>query len=150
RRLEGQLDLDDKGRLRFTAAGQAAPTPPATIDQVRLAPTAVPPLRAATVHRVELGNGQALTGQLRALEERSLRLRTDWAEEITVPRHALRSVLQTRGHAVFLDEDFESGLQAWRLTGNPALTEQDHTSGKHSLLLNAAGQAAEFRLAAPL
>src|SRR5262249_22983354 len=147
---DGQLDLDEKGRLRFTATGQAAPTGLATLDQVRLAPADVSPPRAATVHCIELAGTQTLTGQLLALDERSLPLRTAWAEEVAVPRHAVRSVLHPRGHAVFLDEDFESGLQAWRLTGSPALTEDCHTSGKHALLLSAAGQAAEYHLAAPL
>ena len=49
-----------------------------------------------------------------------------------------------------LEEEFETDLQAWKLTGQPALSKRWHISGQRSLLLTAPGQAAEYVLAEAL
>ncbi len=148
RRREGALTVDGQGRLRFTAAdGKAVPL--AEVQRVRWPAAAAVPLRVGTVHRVLLADGQAVTGQLLGFEEQ-LRLRTAWAEEVTIPRASVMGLIQAGGHLAQVEDDFESGLERWKLSASPTLTKQRATSGKHSLSLSGPGQAAAFVLSEPL
>jgi hypothetical protein len=54
------------------------------------------------------------------------------------------------GKLILCDENFENGLKAWKLTGEPKLTEKLRTSGDHGLLLDAAGQSAAYALPAAI
>jgi hypothetical protein len=148
RRVQGTLGVDGQGRPRFTAADQT-PVPPGDIHYIRWPDAPAPPLRVATLHRVLLADGQALTGQLLGLDEKQLRLRTPWADQLTVPREALVGVTQPGGRVAVAEDDFEDGLKLWKVTGSPTLTDQRFISGKHSLALRGAGQSAEFALSAP-
>ena len=148
RRLTGSLALDESSRLRFTPAGKAALSLDA-IQHVRFPGAAVPPLRVAAAHRVLLPNDQSLTGELLGLDEKTLRLRSDWSGPLSLPRPAVVAVTHLPGLVTFFVEDFEAEPKSWKLTGAPGFSGQ-HTSGKRGLLLSAPGQAAEHSLAAPL
>ncbi len=111
---------------------------------------ALPPFRCGTVHRVQLAGNQHLTGELVGLDEKELRLRTAWSEQLSIPRHALLAIEQLPGWLTFHDDDFETDLKAWTLTGQPALSDRQHTSGERSLLIDRPGQAAEYTLPTPL
>ena len=55
-------------------------------------------------------------------------------------REFIEEVAHQPGFIPFIDEDFEQGLKAWKLTGSPALSDRERTSGTQILLLDAAGQ----------
>jgi hypothetical protein len=138
------------GRLVFLPARRDSPLPLDPGQLVRLPSTPIPPLRAATVHQVILTGDGRLTGELLELGERELHFRPAWSAPLTIPRHAVAALVQPAGFLTFFDEDFEKDLQAWTVTGKPGLGDRQSTSGKRSLLLDAPGQAVEFRLSAPL
>jgi hypothetical protein len=149
RRVPAALHLDHAGRLHFSAADRSA-VPVDRVEYFRLALATVVPFRAGAVHQVELTGAQRLTGGLLGLDGTELRLRTPWRDRLTVPRGRLLGVANLPGTVIALDDDFEDGLKAWKLTGAPQLTTREHTSGKHALLLDAPGQAAKHVLPAPL
>jgi hypothetical protein len=150
RRLAGTLQLDSGNRLLFKPATPGPTLPLDQLHQVRLLDGAAPPCLGGTVHHVDLADGQRLTGELLDLDAKELRLRTPWAATVALSRQVVRAITQPRGFLTFLEEDFEGGLGAWKLTGAPRLDERQHVSGKHSLLLDRPGQAAAFVLAQPL
>lgn len=148
RRLPGKLTLSEK-RWRFLPAGQAQPLSASSLHRVRLETRTVVPLRAASVHRVTLSDGQGLTGVLRGLDDRTLSVRTAWAEKLALPRAAVAAVTHQPGWTpVFLD-DFTDGLKAWKVEGKPE-TEAAPTPDRSGLVFNAPGQAVEYALAVPL
>lgn len=149
RRVEGILTLDETAHLRFTAADRSAVALD-RIQYVRVAPAAAGPFRAGVVHQVRLPREQRLTGELLALDDKELRLRTPWRDRLAVPRGALVGVTSLPGKLILCDEDFENGLKAWKVTGEPKLTEKLRTSGERGLLFDAAGQSAAYVLPAPL
>jgi len=78
-------------------------------------------------------------------------VRTVWSDRpLDVPRSFVVDVTQLPGFVTFVDDDFEDDLNAWKLRGGPSLSDSEHTSGKRSLLLDAAGQSAEYVLAEAL
>ncbi|HXG12509.1 MAG TPA: hypothetical protein VNK04_22325 [Gemmataceae bacterium] len=148
RRL-GRLEMDGKGRLRFAAPGQPVPASLADLD-IRLAPGQLAPWHAAMTHRVTLRGEQHLTGELLELNEKELKLRTPWADRLSVPRRAVVALAHPPGWVTFVNEDFENDLTAWKLTGTPALSDRQQTSGRRSLRIDTPGQAAEYTLTGPL
>jgi hypothetical protein len=150
RRLAGKLVQAPDGRLEFVPAQGAGRFRLDQVEHVRLADTALPPFRAATVYRVSLAKDQRLTAALQELDGQSLRLRTAWAARLSVPRQAVAAVVHRPGFVTLVEDDFEDGLKAWTVTGAAAVSERWQTSGRRSLVLAAPGQAAEFRLPAAL
>lgn len=139
---QGKLELDPKGHLCFRVAGSSSPLALGESQQIRLTPTA-PAWRSASVHRVALPQGQRLTGEVLELNNKHLRVRMPWSEQLVIPRSAIQSIIHPPGQVVVLDEDFEQGLKSWQSTGNATLSDQRHVSAKHSLRLNAPGQSVE-------
>jgi hypothetical protein len=138
------------GRLHFQPAGSQAPLALADLHAVRFAAGPLPPLLAARVHRVVLPHGQILTGQLLGLDRERLRLRTVWAEDLTVPRPAVAAVLQLPGWETFFAADFGPDLNGWQATGTPALGTERSPAGRHCLVLNRPGQAVTHTLDTPV
>jgi hypothetical protein len=97
-----------------------------------------------------LPGGQQVTGLLLGLDHDRLRLRTAWAEELTIPRPAVVAVRQLPGVLTFFAEDFTDGLKGWKLTGSPRLGEQRAPWGGHCLVLGEPKEAAEYPLDQPL
>ena len=149
-RLQGRLELTEEGRWRFAATNRPAALSAEEAGRVIFPAAALSPLRCGTAHRVQLAGNQHLTGELVGLDEKELRLRTAWSEQLSIPRHALLAVEQLPGWLTFHDDDFETDLKAWKHTGQPALSDRQHTSGVHSLLINTPGQAAWYSLGTPL
>lgn len=150
KRAAGTLELDDKGRLRFTPAGQSAALSFSEVQQVRFSSEATFQRRPATVHQVHLPDGQRITGEFIELNEKELKLRPLGRDPISFPRSAVVAVTHPPGLVTILDEDFENDLKQWKLSGAPTLSNRQQTSGKQSLRFDGSGQGAEYLLAAPL
>jgi hypothetical protein len=146
--LRGKLKLED-GRFQFVTSARKT-TSLEEIDHVRFPAAKVASLRAARLSRLTLTDGQRLTGELLGLDDKAVRFRPAWAPILTIPRPAVASITQLPGFQTFFDEDFEGDLKAWKVTGKAALSAGKQVSGKQSLLLSGAGQAAEYGLATPL
>jgi hypothetical protein len=149
RHLTGTLSLDETGHLRLVAADRSVIASD-RVGHVRFPPTAPAPFRAGAVHQVLLTGDQHVTGELLSLEGKELLLRAPWRQRLTLPRAAVVGVVNLRGQLLVHDEDFEKGLESWKMTGAPRLTDGLHTSGGHGLLLDAPGQSATYRLSSPL
>src|SRR5262245_2321257 len=91
RRLPGTLRLVQR-RWQFLPSGKSEAVPVASLSQVRLETTSLAPLRAGSVHRVTLRDGQALTAGLLDLNDKTLAFRTAWADRLVLPRSAIASV----------------------------------------------------------
>ena len=102
------------------------------------------------MHEVHLIGEQRLTGELLTLDDKALTLRTAWRDRLTIPRGAIVGVTNLPGTAIIVDEDFENGLKAWKLTGEPRVTKDRQTSGTSSLLLDGVGQSAAYALSVPV
>jgi hypothetical protein len=149
-RVEGRLPADEQGRLVFQPVGSEALLLPDRIDHIRFPATRVLPLRAGAPFRILLHGGQHITGELLGLTSDKLELRTAWRERITIPRADLAAVSHLPGFVTLFVDDFENDLKSWRLTGTPALTARQHTSGRQGLCFNSPGQQAEYTLAQSL
>jgi hypothetical protein len=147
--VRGKLHFT-RGRLSFTPAGRKASLRLDRLDQVRLPSGPFDPARLASVHRLSLRDGSGLTGQLLGVDRDEVRFRPTWANSLAVPREAVASIQQQPGSLTFVDEDFDGELKGWKLAGKAGVSEQEHTSGKRSLLLSAPGQSAVYALARPL
>lgn len=146
RSVQGKLSQSESGTLKFIGNAEVAL---ADIERVRL-PVNVPPFRAGVLHHVTLNNAQHLCGEIVALDAQTLRLRTAWNDRLMIPRRLLVSVAHLTGLITVVDDDFETGLKTWQLTGTPTLSDGQQTSGQKSLRLHSAGQAAEFVLPKPI
>src|SRR5690349_13706579 len=78
RRVAGSLALGEDGSLRFTPAGQVSPVPPEDLARICFPAGCPPVFRAGGGHRIHLHDGQHLTGELLALKDDVLALRTAW------------------------------------------------------------------------
>jgi hypothetical protein len=146
--VQGKLRLQDGRLFLVTPAHKTF-----RLDQapsVHLPADRVTPLRAAVVHRLTLADGGRLTGELLGLDKEIIRFRPAWTGPLTIPRSAAISITQLPGFLTFADEDFENGLKAWTATGKARLSDQEHASGKWSLVLDAPDQSAAYSLAEPL
>jgi len=148
RRLPGQLGLAEN-RLQFMPSGKQVALLLDQLHQVRFAELPAPACLIGTVFHVVLADGQRLTGELHALDGEKLQIRAPWERLLSIPRQAVRALTQPTGYLSLVADDFESGLDAWQVTGAAALDGRQHVSGRHSLLLNVNGQA-ELAVALPL
>ncbi len=149
-RLSGQLTMDRDGHLRFVATKGTTALSLEQLEYVRFPPADLPPSRAAAHHRIALRDGEYFTGEFLSLDEKTLHFRTEWADKVTLPRHTVSSLTHAPGFATFIQDDFETDLKAWKLTGMPKLSDQQHVSGRRSLCLDGPGQSAVYSLATPL
>jgi hypothetical protein len=149
-RVQGELSSDDQGRLLFRRHGQESPVLLDKIDHIRFPSSRLSPLRAPAPSRILLRGDEHVTGELLGLDSDRVQLRTAWKERISIPRAAVSAVRHAAGFVTVFVDDFEKDLKSWQLTGMPALTTQEHASGRRSLCLNDPDQAAEYTLPTPL
>ena len=90
--------------------------------------------------RVHLLDGQQLTGVLLSLDRDNVKLRTAWADRLTLPRSAVASIAHLPGWQPLVDDDFRDGLKAWSVTGKPDMSDADG-SGARTVRLTDAGQS---------
>jgi hypothetical protein len=150
RHMRGELTHDRDGRLRFFPTEKAEPLLLEQLQQVRLAAGDRVPLGTGGAQRLILRGGQWLTGELLALDAKTLTWRTVWGARLAVARDAVAAVTHAPGFVTVLEEDFETDLKAWKVTGTPTLTDRWHVSGQRSLVLTTAGQTVEYPLAKAL
>jgi hypothetical protein len=107
-------------------------------------------LLASSIRRIGLGDGQWLTGEFLSLEADDLRLRTAWAERLTIPRRGVTVLTHLPGFIPIVEEDFETDLKRWKVTGKAARNSRQHASGRQSLHLGSADDSVEMACADPL
>jgi hypothetical protein len=149
RHMEGRLKTEAAGRLHFAAKQNRADVPLANIERIRFVeaplPSAVPvPLQ------IHLGRGQHFTGELVALDEKTVTVCVPWSKELQVPRRAVASIRHPPGFVTLFHEDFETDSVALKLIGSPSLDDKRAASGRRSLVLQAAGQSATYSLPTPI
>src|SRR5262249_9320632 len=104
-RVAGSLTLGEDGSLRFTPAGQGGPVPSADLARVRFPAGRPAVFRVGGGHRIHLHDGQHLTGELLALEDEVVVLRTAWAERLNIPRAGIVGITPLPGwRTVFADD----------------------------------------------
>src|SRR6476659_809169 len=81
RRVVGTLSREETGRLHVIAADKAVIAPD-TVRSIRFTGTPPTPFRAGVVQQVHLIGEQHLSGELLALDDKSLALRTAWTDRI--------------------------------------------------------------------
>jgi hypothetical protein len=150
RQLTGKLATDQDGHLRFVALPVGSPLPLEQVEYIRFADCEVPYFRVAAPFRATLRNGDFLSGELLGLDADKLLFRTAWAERLTIPRKTLASLTQALGCITLFHEDFETNLKDWKLEGSLQLSSEQHDSGKRSLSLKNAGDAATYQLPTPV
>lgn len=148
RSLQGHLSEIRSGVFEFVGPG-AKSVPLPEIDQITFSGN-VPPFHAGALHRVQLVNDQALTGEIITLDDRTLLLRTAWKPRLSIPRALLVSITHLADLVTVLDEDFEAESKGWKLTGSASIQAAQHTSGQKSLRLGAGEGVAEHVLATPI
>lgn len=147
--VQGQLLKDRQGRWVFASKDRKYSL--GQLHRVRLGGTGEAICRAGVVYRFRLRDDQVLTGELLGLSADKVRIRLACTKgERELARADLRAIEQLPGLAFLFHDDFEDGLAAWKLVGKPGLSEGQATSGKKSLLLDTAGQAASFELPQPV
>lgn len=95
-RLEGKLTADAAGRFAFKVDGRSVPL--TQLALVRFGDSAKRELDSATC-RVTLTDGSSFAADVLKLDEKQLRARTGWAEELAIPRSAVASVVRPGGAA---------------------------------------------------
>jgi hypothetical protein len=149
RRLPGRLRLED-GRLVFAPADGRPTLPIAQTERILFTEAPRPLLRAARAIHVHFADGQRLTGALRELTADEVVVQTAWAPRLALPRDRVQALLQPAGWLTIFADDFEDGLQAWKVTDGVRLSDRQQVSGKQALLLGAPGQAAALAVKQPL
>lgn len=147
RSIQGKLSQSGGGALSFVAEAKSVPL--VEIDRIRFTAKATP-FYAAAVHQILLKNEQRVTGVMETLDSDTLRVRTAWQERLAVPRAAIVCISHLADLVTVLEDDFETDLKGWKLTGSPSLSDRQHVSGQKSLCLTSPGQAAELSLRQPL
>jgi hypothetical protein len=143
RRVTGSLTLGEDGALRFAPAVQGTALSHADIARV-LFPMGHPPaFRAGGGHRVHLHDGQHLTGELLALKDDTLTLRTAWTERLNIPRAFIAGITSLPGWRTVFEDDLSKGSKEWAVSGKPA-----RESG--SVVVSASGQDLSYTLHPPL
>jgi hypothetical protein len=146
-RQTGTLSLD-RGRLSFTPTDKGATISGDRLALVRFGDSPSPLWRVGGGVRVQFAGGERLTGVLLGLDRDKLRLRAAWADKLSLPRSALRSIAHLSGWRTLIDDNFRDGLKAWRVTGKPELTDGD--SGARTVRLIEGGQSVALTIATPV
>jgi hypothetical protein len=151
--LAGRLVGDGAGALRFQGRGEPGPgLALRDIAELTFTPTAPGPGAAEPPFRVLLGHLGRVSGRLDALDEAVLRLAdAPDGRPCTIPRSAIRALIQRPGEAVVLRDDFEALEPArWTTAGDAAIDAQRARVGRASLRLPAGGASAATRLDEPV
>jgi hypothetical protein len=136
KRVSGTPSLDADGRLRFTPRGKTEPLPADVVRTVHF-DAAPPPLRLTGIRCVHFGAGERLTGQWVGFKPNSIRLRTAWSDEISIPVIPGALVTPPAGQRIVFEDDFRAGLRGWETMGKPA--------GDGEIVLAEIGQSLVFR-----
>jgi len=149
-RIQGTLKPKDHGELHFERADGKPELSPRQIEFVNFPAPAAQSLLAATAHRICFRNQQHLTGEFLWLDENVVRFRTPWNDRLKLSRTIVRAITWEAPYASIFEDDFETNLAAWKLTGMPRISGQSRVSGLHSLCFDTPEQIAEYVLAEPL
>jgi hypothetical protein len=146
-RVPGVLQLE-KGRIQFRARENGAILSGDRLGLVRFDGSA-PSWRTGGAVRVSLLDGQRLTGVLIGLDRETLKLSTQWADRLSLPRAAVASIAHLPGWQPLADDDFRDGAKHWSVTGKPELSDADD-HGARTVRLSEGGQSLTFTPSSPV
>jgi len=149
-RIQGTLKTKDHGELHFERSDGKPELSPRQIEFVNFPAPALHSFLAATTHRICFRNQQHLTGEFLWLDDNVVRYRTPWNDRLKLPRTIVRAITWKAPYATIFEDDFETNLAAWKLTGMPRISGHSRVSGLHSLCFDALDQVAEYVLPEPL
>jgi hypothetical protein len=138
RKHRGRLTQDKDGW--FFQADRGKRILLAQFSHVRFESKPAPLPKAPLIQTLWLPNKQRVSGALVGMDDKHVNFTTSWGKAVALER----------GHVVGISQDglpiirdgFETDLKAWRLEGNPALSQKQAFFGKSSLLLDQPGQSA--------
>jgi hypothetical protein len=109
-------------------------------------------LASSPPFRVLIGETLRLSGTLRSISQKGVRLRLSWdATDVAVPRPGVQAVVQRPGEARVLVDGFEILEKSrWSIVGKPELVTVPHFADKRSLRLPAGGTSLVHTLAEPI
>jgi len=135
-RVSGTLSLTANGSFAFREGDRDVGV--AELELVRFAGKPPPAPGVHLWHQVRLEHGEVLHGEVRALDETHLIVRTAWAERVAVPRAAVERVGFPGGRPAFFDS-FDGPPTDWTTAGDPRVAD-----GR--LVFAKSGQSAETGL----
>jgi hypothetical protein len=134
RRLTGDVRRQADGRLYLVGAERTV-----RLDQlacVRFSGQPLPALQAASLFRIPLNDDQQITGELLGLDADTLRLRTAWAADLRLPRHAVAAVLKVPvSHGPEIGSDEGPDQDSILVTGGDQLFGRIQSADAKGILL---------------
>jgi hypothetical protein len=151
-RVTGHLAGDSRTGIGFTAAQASAPVPLESGSVVQFNGSGPTSLASTPPFRVLIGETLRLSGTLRGISQRGVRLGLSWdAPDVALPRPGVEAVVQRPGEARVLVDGFETLEKSrWAIVGKPELVAAPHFVDEQSLRLPAGGTSLVHALAEPI
>jgi len=151
-RTQGRLAGEARTGFGFAPNPAAAPLALETGSVVQFNGSGPNSLSSPPAFRVSIGESLRLSGALRGISQRAVRLKVCWeAPEVMLPRPGVQAVVQRPGEARVLIDGFETlDTSRWSIAGKPEPVADPHLNEKRSLRLPAGGTSLVHRLAEPL
>jgi hypothetical protein len=151
-RTAGRLTGDARTGFGFIPADGSAPRSLEPGSVVHCNGAGPDSLANTPPFRVLIGEALRLSGSLRGISPKAVRLDVSWQSgEVTLSRPGAQAVIQRTGEARVLVDGFEAlDATRWSISGKPVLVEDPHLSGRRSLRLPAGGASLVHRLEDPL
>jgi hypothetical protein len=151
-RLTGRLAGDRRTGFGFISSQSPTPLALEIGSTVHFSGSGPTSLISAPPFRVLIGESLRLTGSLRSITEKGVRLGLTWQTgEVTIPRPGVQAIVQRHGESRVLVDGFETlDATRWSITGKPELVAEPHLTDTHSLRLPTGGGALVHTLSEPI
>jgi hypothetical protein len=151
-RLTGRLAGDRRTGFGFISSQSPTPLALEIGSTVHFSGSGPNSLISAPPFRVLIGESLRLTGSLRSITEKGVRLGLTWqTREVTIPRPGVQAIVQRHGESRVLVDGFETlDATRWSITGKPEVVTEPHLADKHSLRMPAGGGALVHDLSEPI
>jgi hypothetical protein len=151
-RLTGRLAGDDRTGVGFTPIRASAPVPLESGSVVQFNGSGPTSLASTPPFRVLIGETLRLSGALRGISQRAVRLSLSWdGADVTLLRPGVQAVVQRPGESRVIVDGFETlDKSRWTITGKPEVVALPHFVEKYSLRLPAGGTSLLHSLAEPI
>jgi hypothetical protein len=151
-RVTGRLAGDIRTGIGFTPSQASAPVQLESGSVIQFNGAGPTSLSSTPPFRVLIGETLRLSGTLRGVSQKGVRLGLSWeAPEVALPRPGVQAVVQRPGESRVLVDGFETLEKSrWTIVGKPELVTSPHFVDKQSLRLPAGGASLVHMLAEPI